>query len=267
MDMLSHTFMNRYLKTSLADEWGWRIPLMLGLPLILLSSRVRRQLPESEPFQTLKNKGDLSPSPLLEVLKHSSHRKKIFELIFAIAAPQGVTYYLAHNFSFQHVAQKFSLSSEQQNFLTIAVITLCWPITILMGYLSDRVPAKRLFKSLLIGCVIVIPTSFFILEYLIASSDFYWISFFPIVFVYSISIALYAPTAKILAESFPTRIRGLGVSIPYHIGNGIFGGAISIFGALQIQNTTGPWLTVSYTIFIVVLAIATLSICTQKQST
>ena len=113
----------------------------------------------------------------------------------------------------------------------------------------------------------VLPSSFYILENFIYSSDLYWTAFFPLTLIYAFSIALYAPTAKILAEAFPTRIRGLGISIPYHLGNGIFGGAVSIFGALQLQNFSGPWFTVTYTIFSLVVGLVILSSQTQKEAT
>jgi MFS family permease len=241
------------------DDWGWRFPLLIGLPLIVLSTRIRLQLPESEEFQNIKNKGEISTSPLHEIFNFSTHRRKMIELIFAIAAPQGVTYYLAHNFSFQQVSRIFSLSSTQQNFLTITVITICWPITIFIGHLSDQISAKKLFKIILLGCLIVYPLCFYFLENWIFPSSNYWISLIPLILIYSLSIALYAPTAKILAESFPTRIRGLGISIPYHIGNGFFGGAISFFSVLQLQNSSGPWMTVIYTMFILLLALTFLS--------
>ena len=35
---------------------------------------------------------------------------------------------------------------------------------------------------------------------------------------------VYGPIAAMLVEMFPTRIRYTGMSLPYHIGNGWFGG-------------------------------------------
>lgn len=237
------------------EDWGWRIPLILGVPLILLSGRIRRQLPESEVFQLLKSKGELSTSPLKEIFKFSENRKKILTLIFSISAPQGVAYYLAQNFSFQYIAQKFSLTSSQQSFLTIAIITLSWPIVVYIGRLSDQIDAKLLFKYLLFGYLVIVPSSFYILSDLIVTTDFYWISAVPLFFIYSLSIALYAPAAKILAASFPARLRGLGISIPYHIGNGIFGGVISIFATFQLQSAAGPWFPVLYTVVVLFIAL------------
>ena len=51
-----------------------------------------------------------------------------------------------------------------------------------------------------------------------------WIMIF-LVFVQVVFVAMvYGPIAAFLVELFPTRIRYTSMSLPYHIGNGIFGG-------------------------------------------
>jgi len=52
-----------------------------------------------------------------------------------------------------------------------------------------------------------------------------------------ISTAAYAPIAAFLVELFPTRIRYTSLSIPYHIGNGIFGGLIPLIGTAMVTAT------------------------------
>src|SRR5204862_1390411 len=44
--------------------------------------------------------------------------------------------------------------------------------------------------------------------------------------------------AAFLVELFPTRIRYTSMSLPYHVGNGVFGGLVPIIG-LTLLNTTG----------------------------
>jgi hypothetical protein len=44
------------------------------------------------------------------------------------------------------------------------------------------------------------------------------------------SAMLYGPLAAYLVEAFPARIRYSSVSLPYHIGNGIFGGLLPVVG-------------------------------------
>jgi 4-hydroxybenzoate polyprenyltransferase len=49
---------------------------------------------------------------------------------------------------------------------------------------------------------------------------------------------VYGPIAAFLVELFPTKIRYTSMSLPYHIGNGVFGGLVPIFG-LALINATG----------------------------
>jgi MFS family permease len=49
---------------------------------------------------------------------------------------------------------------------------------------------------------------------------------------------VYGPIAAFLVELFPTKIRYTSMSLPYHIGNGVFGGLVPIIG-LELLTKTG----------------------------
>jgi MFS family permease len=59
-----------------------------------------------------------------------------------------------------------------------------------------------------------------------------WLIFIQIIFV----TMVYGPIAAFLVELFPTRIRYTSMSLPYHIGNGVFGGLMPAV-ALYLTNT------------------------------
>jgi MFS family permease len=48
---------------------------------------------------------------------------------------------------------------------------------------------------------------------------------------------VYGPIAAFLIESFPAKIRYTGMSLPYHIGNGVFGGLVPLIGVATIART------------------------------
>ncbi|MBS0191937.1 MAG: MFS transporter [Phycisphaerales bacterium] len=52
---------------------------------------------------------------------------------------------------------------------------------------------------------------------------------------------VYGPIAAFLVELFPTRIRYTSMSLPYHVGNGIFGGMVPFIGALLVERTSNPY--------------------------
>ena len=49
---------------------------------------------------------------------------------------------------------------------------------------------------------------------------------------------VYGPIAAFLVELFPARIRYTSMSLPYHVGNGVFGGLVPAAGA-SIAAVTG----------------------------
>ena len=60
----------------------------------------------------------------------------------------------------------------------------------------------------------------------------FWV-FILIVFV----TMVYGPMAAFLVELFPTKIRYTSMSLPYHIGNGVFGGLVPFLGTLIVEFT------------------------------
>lgn len=66
----------------------------------------------------------------------------------------------------------------------------------------------------------------------------YW-KFIGLVFLLILYVTMvYGPIAAFLVEMFPTRIRYTSMSLPYHIGNGVFGGLVPFIGLLL--TTTYP---------------------------
>ena len=61
---------------------------------------------------------------------------------------------------------------------------------------------------------------------------------------------VYGPIAAALVELFPTRIRYTGMSLPYHIGNGWFGGLLPATSFAMIAQTGDPYYGLWYPIAI-----------------
>jgi MFS family permease len=60
-----------------------------------------------------------------------------------------------------------------------------------------------------------------------------WLVFIQIIYV----TMVYGPIAAFLVEMFPTKIRYTSMSLPYHIGNGVFGGLVPFLGTLIVEFT------------------------------
>ena len=65
-----------------------------------------------------------------------------------------------------------------------------------------------------------------------------------------ISAAIFGPYSAFIVENFPSRVRYTSVSIPYHIGNGIFGGFLPIISIWLVTATGNPYAGLLYPIAI-----------------
>ncbi|MFP5519160.1 MAG: MFS transporter [Bdellovibrionia bacterium] len=240
------------------QDWGWRLVLLLGLPLLLLAQKVRKDLPESPEFSILKKRQELSKNPLKDLFASKNSLKIFLIALFAIAAPQGATFYLAHVFGSQYLQQTWQLSTEIQSFATILIIGLLWPITLIVGRLADRINQIHLFSMFLMFAIVFIPFCFYWLELLRGMTTSYWLALIPLGCVYAISIGLYGVTAVNLAKLFPTKHRGIGVGLPYHIGNGIFGGLVTVMSGTQELAAGKTWVPVLYTSTLCIIALITI---------
>lgn len=70
--------------------------------------------------------------------------------------------------------------------------------------------------------------------------DTFWTMIF-LVFIQIVYVTMvYGPIAAFLVELFPTRIRYTSMSLPYHVGNGVFGGLVPFLSTLIIEYTKSP---------------------------
>jgi MHS family proline/betaine transporter-like MFS transporter len=83
----------------------------------------------------------------------------------------------------------------------------------------------------------------------VLANDNYWIMTGLVLLQVSFVAMAYGPIAAFLVELFPTRIRYTSMSLPYHIGNGIFGG-LTPFIATALQSKGGPLAGLWYPIIV-----------------
>jgi len=119
--------------------------------------------------------------------------------------------------------------------VAIALI-LGTPFFILFGWLSDRIGRKPIIMA---GCLIAA-----VLYYPIYNGMTFFSkplnipALVALVFVQVIFVTMvYAPMAAFLVELFPARIRYTSLSLPYHLGNGEFGGLTPLLATAIVAAT------------------------------
>lgn len=73
----------------------------------------------------------------------------------------------------------------------------------------------------------------------LSSGNFWWVALLVLIQIIYVTM-VYGPIAAFLVELFPTRIRYTSMSLPYHIGNGIFGGLTPLIATrlFDVSKTT-----------------------------
>jgi MFS family permease len=61
---------------------------------------------------------------------------------------------------------------------------------------------------------------------------------------------VYGPIAAYLVEAFPAKIRYTSLSLPYHIGNGVFGGLLPVIGVWVVAETGNIYAGLYYPIIV-----------------
>jgi MFS family permease len=148
-----------YMEASMFATWGWRIPFLVSLILLVFSVYIRLKLNETPIFQKMKAEGKGSKAPLTESFFHYPNNKYVALALLGATAGQGVVWYTG-----QFYALFFILLYLKLDFLyTYALIGLSLiigtPFFIVFGWLSDRI--GRL-KIILAGCAIAAASYFFL---------------------------------------------------------------------------------------------------------
>jgi hypothetical protein len=66
---------------------------------------------------------------------------------------------------------------------------------------------------------------------------------------------VYGPIAAYLVEAFPARVRYTSLSLPYHIGNGVFGGLLPVIGVAVCAATGNLYAGLFYPIVVACLTV------------
>lgn len=309
---------SRYVSGDQFEVWGWRLPFLLSIVLLAISTWIRMSMHESPAFVKMKAQGKTSRAPIRESFGSWENLKVVFTALFSINAGQAVTFYTAQFYVLFFLTQMLKMDPGQANTLLIISVVIGAPFFVFFGWLSDRVGRKPiLMTGLLLATLLYFPL-FKALSYyanpqidaasrqapivVIADPQGCTFQFDPvgkarfdspcdkvktflvkqglpyssetaaagspvvvsigdqqisgfdeaamraaidkagypakadaasvnqpmvvllIVVMILIATMTYGPLAAVMVELFPTRIRYTSMSLPYHIGNGWFGG-------------------------------------------
>ena len=148
----------RYLTGDQFEVWGWRLPFLLSIVLLGISTWIRMSMHESPAFVKMKAEGKTSKSPIRESFGKWENLKIVLIALFGINAGQAVTFYTAQFYVLFFLTQMLKMDPAQANTLLIISVVMGAPFFIFFGWLSDRVGRKPiLMLGLLLATVLYFP--------------------------------------------------------------------------------------------------------------
>lgn len=145
------------LGTEAFEAWGWRIPFLLSILLLIVSVYIRLQLSESPVFQKMKAEGKSSKAPLTESFARWDNLKIVIMALLGGTAGQAVVWYTGQFYALFFLLQTLKIEPQTANLLIAGSLLIGTPFFVLFGSLSDRIGRKGIIMA---GCIIAALTYF-----------------------------------------------------------------------------------------------------------
>ena len=237
---LSASLLSSALTPAQLDEWGWRVPYVFGLLVVVAGLKIRRSLEESEPLRRFLDNQDkhamAGKGPSLRPYLPNLVMGVLIVVLWTVA-----TQLINFIPTYASMVLELPRNKAYLGLVLVGLITLLCPLTAL---LSDRFGR---YTVMLIGAVGVA---------LCAYPGFVWLNNSPslqtlIIFQCALAVlmVLYTgPAAAALAELFPVQVRALGVSLAYALSVTLFGSATPALITL-IYRQSGDALAAAHWLF------------------
>ena len=138
-------------------DWGWRLPFLVSLGLLIVSLWIRLSLEESPAFQKMKAEGGASKAIYRESFFEWASLKVVLLTLFGVMMAQGVVWYTGNFYTQFFLERLLKLPAVDINILMIAVTTVSAFLYVFFGWLSDKVGRKPV---MMFGMVLMLAAYF-----------------------------------------------------------------------------------------------------------
>lgn len=238
------------------DAWGWRLPFLLSIFLVGISVYIRSKMKESPLFTKLKSEGKTSKSPLKDSFGNRANWRIILMVLFGAAAGQAVIWYTAQFYVNTWLKTQARVPANTVDGIVSIALLMGMPFFVVFGALSDRIGRKKVMMAgNLLGALAIYPAfqalkaaagpitpavtdaAGKVVTPAVASNPNNVLITLIIFGLVLCVCMVYGPIAAFLVESFPAKIRYTSVSLPYHVGNGYFGGFLPLIATAVVAST------------------------------
>jgi MHS family alpha-ketoglutarate permease-like MFS transporter len=238
-----------FLTEAELTAWGWRIPFVIGALLALGVYVLRRNLAETPSFENQAVDRPVSTAKLL----WKEHRRESI-LVGMLSAGGGLAAYTYTSYMQKYLFNTVGFDKATATYIIAAALIWFTAMQPVFGALADKFGRKPMLLLFGIGGAIVAIPTFLTLETVTSPIIATLLILIPL----TLQSGYSANNALVKAELFPAHIRGLGVALPYAIGNAIFAGTLEMV-ALGLKGAGVEWLFYCYVALIIGMAgVATL---------
>jgi MFS family permease len=194
---------------------------------------------ESPVFARIKSAGKSAVNPLKESFTNPLNLRYVLIALFGAAAGQGVVWYTGQFYALTFMQAVLKIEWQTAYMLMSGALFLTTPLFLVFGALSDRIGRKPIMLG---GCALAALTYVPIymgMKHFTANGEVAIVPMLALLTLQMVYVTMvYGPIAAFLVELFPTRIRYTSMSLPYHLGNGWFGGFLPL---IATAVTTSDW--------------------------
>ena len=255
--------LNTVLTTEQFASFGWRIPFLFSVVLVIVGYYIRRQVEESPIFAELAERKAESSAPLSTLFKKNTKEVVLSALIFIGNNAVGymiIAFFAAY--ASRPLDQGGSVGLDRAPVLLATTLaSFGWLVfTMWGGALSDKLGRVRTFQ---VGYILLI--LWLVPTFLMIDTGSIWMYGIGI-FVLTVGMGLsYGPMSAMYAEMFPPQVRYSGVSIGYALG-AILGGAFAPTIAETLLARTGSSLSIAaYMIVVCVISLIAVSLVKEPK--
>jgi len=250
------------------SAWGWRIPFLLSAILVAIALYIRLKLRETPLFTRLKDAGKSSTQPLKDSLGNRRNWGLILLVLIGMTAGQAVVWYTGQFYALLFLQTSMGVPFIDSYIIVGIAIVLATPFFIFFGWLSDKIGRKPIILG---GCLVAAVTYFPIYTAMAAFSHPTFdpdgkvipagaapdlVPLIGLVFIQVLYVtAVYGPIAAFLVEFFPAKIRYTSLSLPYHLGNGWFGGFVPLIATSIVAATGNIYAGLFYPIIVALMTV------------
>lgn len=204
-----------FLSTAQLEDWGWRIPFLIGAAAAGVAVYLRRNMKETDSFKHHQNE-KRKESPFKELLRH---RRECL-IVAGLTLGGTVAFYAYTTYMQKYLVNTVGMSKPTASMISAASLIGFVLVQPIFGALSDRIGRRPLLIGFgVLGTLCTVPL-FTALGAVKAP-----IEAFSLIMAALLIVALYSSVSAVVkAELFPVEIRALGVGLPYALTVSLFGG-------------------------------------------